>query len=197
MSYTSKLPPSWNDRPPPRQVEIDLSSPGLAVFELERLLYTGKAIVSHADEVWPKLYIGDQSSADNRSELTLHRITHVLNAAHSRLRGGAETYQGMNITYQGIEGRDCCDYDMSANFQTSADFIYRALSGGGTVLVHCAVGVSRSATLVLAYLMLKQHLTLVEAICAVKDNRGVIPNRGFLRQLIKLNAKIHGNHRQS
>lgn len=60
MSYISKLPPSWNDRPPPRQVEIDLSSPGLAVVDLERLLYTGKAIVSHADEVWPKLYIGDQ-----------------------------------------------------------------------------------------------------------------------------------------
>lgn len=60
----------------------------------------------------------------------------------------------------------------------------------GTVLVHCHVGVSRSATLVLAYLMLKQNLTLVEAICAVKDNRGVIPNRGFLRQLIRLNQQL-------
>lgn len=60
MSYTSKLPASWNDGPPPRKVEIDLSSPGLAVFELERLLFTGKAIISHADEVWPGLYIGDQ-----------------------------------------------------------------------------------------------------------------------------------------
>lgn len=59
MSYTAKLPAWWNDKPL-RQVEIDLSSPGLAVFELERLLFTGKAIVSHADEVWPRLYIGDQ-----------------------------------------------------------------------------------------------------------------------------------------
>lgn len=197
MSFIFKLPASWNDRPPPRKVEIDLSSPGLAVFELERLLYTGKAIISHADEVWPKLYIGDQSSADNRGEVAIHRITHVLNAAHSRLRGGGETYQGMNITYLGIEGRDCCDYDMSANFYAAAEFIHRALNGGGTVLVHCAVGVSRSATLVLAYLMLKQQLTLVEAICAVKDNRGIIPNRGFLRQLIKLDAKLHGRHLQA
>lgn len=60
MSYRSKLPASWNDSPAPRKVEIDLSSPGLAVFELERLLFTGKAIISHADEVWPRLYIGDQ-----------------------------------------------------------------------------------------------------------------------------------------
>lgn len=64
----------------------------------------------------------------------------------------------------------------------------------GKVLVHCHVGVSRSATLVLAYLMLKQNLTLVEAICAVKDNRGVIPNRGFLRQLIKLDGQLFGTH---
>lgn len=64
----------------------------------------------------------------------------------------------------------------------------------GKVLVHCHVGVSRSATLVLAYLMLKQNLSLVEAICAVKDNRGVIPNRGFLRQLIKLDGQLFGPH---
>lgn len=65
----------------------------------------------------------------------------------------------------------------------------------GKVLVHCHVGVSRSATLVLAYLMLKQNLTLVEAICAVKESRGVIPNRGFLRQLIKLDEQLFGKHR--
>lgn len=60
MSFASKLPASWKDGPPPRQVDIDLSSPGLAVFELEKLLQTGKAMLSHADEVWPRLYIGDQ-----------------------------------------------------------------------------------------------------------------------------------------
>ncbi|XP_041753189.1 dual specificity protein phosphatase 26 [Coregonus clupeaformis] len=197
MSFTSKLPPSWNDRPPPRKVEVDLSSPGLAVFELERLLFTGKAIISHADEVWPRLYIGDQDSATNVRQLANHRVTHVLNANHSKRRDGAETYLGMNIKYFGIEAHDSCNFDMSVNFQTAADFIHRALSEGGIVLVHCAVGVSRSATLVLAYLMLRQNLTLVDAICAVKDNRGVIPNRGFLRQLINLDSKLYGHLRNT
>lgn len=32
----------------------------LNVFELERLLYTGKTACNHADEVWPGLYLGDQ-----------------------------------------------------------------------------------------------------------------------------------------
>ncbi|CAB1322251.1 unnamed protein product [Coregonus sp. 'balchen'] len=197
MSFTSKLPPSWNDRPPPRKVEIDLSSPGLAVFELERLLFTGKAIISHADEVWPRLYIGDQDSATNVRQLANHRVTHVLNANHSKRRDGVETYLGMNIKYFGIEAHDSCNFDISVNFQTAADFIHRALSEGGIVLVHCAVGVSRSATLVLAYLMLRQNLTLVDAICAVKDNRGVIPNRGFLRQLINLDSKLYGHLRNT
>lgn len=60
MSYASKLPPSWRDGPPPRGVGVDLSSPALAVSALERLLLTGKGTSSHADEVWPRLYIGDQ-----------------------------------------------------------------------------------------------------------------------------------------
>ncbi|XP_069555821.1 dual specificity protein phosphatase 26-like [Brachyistius frenatus] len=194
MSYTSKLPASWNDDRPTRKVEIDLSSPGLAVFELERLLFTGKAIISHADEVWPRLYVGDQHSAENHADLSMHRITHILNAAHSQRRGQPEIYEAMRITYMGIEAHDSCEFDMSVNFQAAADFIHRALSRGGKVLVHCHVGVSRSATLVLAYLMLKHNLTLVEAICVVKDNRGVIPNRGFLRQLIKLDGQLFGKH---
>ncbi|XP_029366694.1 dual specificity protein phosphatase 26-like [Echeneis naucrates] len=195
MSYTSRLPASWKDKPPPRKVEIDLSSPGLAVFELERLLFTGKAIISHADEVWPRLYVGDQHSAENTADLSRHRITHILNAAHSKRRGQPDIYQSMKITYMGVEAHDSCNFDMSVNFQSAADFIHSALSRGGIVLVHCHVGVSRSATLVLAYLMLKQNLTLVEAICAVKENRGVIPNRGFLRQLIKLDGQLFGTHR--
>ncbi|MBW03206.1 Dual specificity protein phosphatase 26, partial [Eschrichtius robustus] len=60
----------------------------------------------------------------------------------------------------------------------------------GRILVHCAVGVSRSATLVLAYLMLYHRLTLVEAIRKVKDHRGIIPNRGFLRQLLALDRRL-------
>ncbi|XP_037113650.1 dual specificity protein phosphatase 26-like [Syngnathus acus] len=195
MSFTSKLPSSWNDRLPPRKVEIDLSSPGLAVCELERLLFTGKAIISHADEVWPRLYIGDQHSAENKNDLFKHGITHILNAAHSQRRGSPNIYQGMKISYMGVEANDSCTYDMSVNFQAAADFIHMALSRGGHVLVHCQVGVNRSATLVLAYLMLKQRLTLVEAICAVKENRGVIPNRGFLRQLIRLDRQLFGTHK--
>ncbi|KAM5172656.1 dual specificity protein phosphatase 26 [Mantella aurantiaca] len=166
----------------------------LSVYELEKILYTGKTTRNHADEVWPKLYLGDQEIAANKGELYQMRITHILNASHSRWRGGEEYYSGMNITYMGIEAQDSPTFDMSAHFQAAADFIHRALRERGKILVHCAVGVSRSATLVLAYLMIYHRMTLVEAINTVKDKRGIIPNRGFLRQLLDLESTLAQNH---
>ncbi|XP_069622610.1 dual specificity protein phosphatase 26 [Ranitomeya imitator] len=168
------------------------SHPILSVFDLEKILYTGKCIRNHADEVWPGLYLGDQEIAANKGELYQMRITHILNATHSRFRGGEEYYKGMNISYMGIDAQDSPTFDMSVHFNEAADFIHRALRERGKILVHCAVGVSRSATLVLAYLMIYHHMTLVEAINTVKDRRGIIPNRGFLRQLLELDNTLRG-----
>lgn len=61
----------------------------------------------------------------------MHRVTHILNAAHSKRRGQPDIYEGMTIAYMGIEAHDSCAFDMSVNFQAAADFIHRALSGGG------------------------------------------------------------------
>ncbi|KAM3924079.1 dual specificity protein phosphatase 26 [Leptodactylus fuscus] len=166
----------------------------LSVYELEKILYTGKSIRNHADEVWPGLYLGDQEIAANNGQLYRMGITHILNASHSRLRGGADNYKGMNVLYMGIDAQDSPTFDMSVHFYPAADFIHQALRGRGQILVHCAVGVSRSATLVLAYLMIYHHKTLVEAINTVKDRRGIIPNRGFLRQLLELDRTLRGKH---
>ncbi|XP_075711441.1 dual specificity protein phosphatase 26 [Rhinoderma darwinii] len=166
------------------------SHPILSVYELEKILYTGKTIRNHADEVQPGLYLGDQEIAANKGELYRMGITHILNATHSRFRGGDEYYKGMNILYMGIDAQDSPTFDMTVHFYPAADFIHRTLRKRGKILVHCAVGVSRSATLVLAYLMIYHHMTLVEAINTVKDRRGIIPNRGFLRQLLDLDNTL-------
>lgn len=66
----------------------------------------------------------------------------------------------------------------------------RSLSHVGKVLVHCARGISRSAALVLAYLMLREGLTLVEAVEAVRSHRNILPNAGFLKQLSQLDSAL-------
>uniref|UniRef100_A0A8V0Z2T2 Dual specificity protein phosphatase 26 n=2 Tax=Phasianidae TaxID=9005 RepID=A0A8V0Z2T2_CHICK len=189
MAFLSRFSRN-STRSPSRGVREERSHhPILSIFELERLLYTGKTACNHADEVWPGLYLGDQDIAANRRELAHLRITHILNASHSKWRGGAEYYEGTGIRYLGIEAHDSPSFDMSPYFYPAADFIHQALNEG-RILVHCAVGVSRSATLVLAYLMIRHHMPLVEAIKTVKDHRGIIPNRGFLRQLVALDNAL-------
>lgn len=69
------------------------------------------------------------------------------------------------------------------------------MSSSAKVLVHCVVGVSRSATLVLAYLMLRQQMSLRQAVIAVRQHRWVFPNRGFLHQLCQLDQKLQGGGR--
>lgn len=60
----------------------------------------------------------------------------------------------------------------------------------GKVLVHCAMGISRSATLVLAFLMIYENKNLVEALKIVREHRGVCPNTGFLSQLRELDLRL-------
>ena len=60
----------------------------------------------------------------------------------------------------------------------------------GKVLVHCVMGRSRSASLVLAYLMMEQGLSVVGAIEHVRQRRCILPNHGFLRQLRALDIAL-------
>jgi len=51
-------------------------------------------------------------------------------------------------------------------------------------------GVSRSATCVLAYLMIKKNMLATDAIHLVRTNRDIHPNNGFLRQLAELDNRL-------
>jgi protein-tyrosine phosphatase len=62
--------------------------------------------------------------------------------------------------------------------------IKKALSEGKRVLVHCAAGVSRSATLVAAYLIIERSIPVQEALSVILKKRECInPNVGFISQL--------------
>jgi protein-tyrosine phosphatase len=61
----------------------------------------------------------------------------------------------------------------------------------GKVFVHCHQGRSRSASIVLSYLMLYQGMTVQEAMKTVRLKREVSPNDGFIKRLCELNWDLH------
>ncbi|KAM7073811.1 dual specificity protein phosphatase 13A isoform 4-T4 [Molossus nigricans] len=132
-------------------------------------------------------------AARDRSRLTQLGITHVVNVAAGKFQvdTGAKFYHGMPVEYYGIEADDNPFFDLSVYFLPVARYIRTALSvPQGRVLVHCAMGVSRSATVVLAFLMIYENMTLVQAIQKVQAHRDICPNSGFLRQLQVLDNRL-------
>ncbi|EPS70614.1 hypothetical protein M569_04148, partial [Genlisea aurea] len=85
------------------------------------------------------------------------------------------------------------DADIRDIFQEAHDFVHQVEQIDGKVLVHCFEGKSRSATLVLSYLMLRKGFKMAEAWKALKRvHRRAQPNDGFARILLSLDETLHG-----
>lgn len=121
------------------------------------------------------LYLGDHTAAANDIYLKKYGITHVLNIT----REIACKFPSSFI-YKQIKLDDSPDENLMDHFDSTNQFIDDCRVDGGTVLVHCMAGVSRSATVVLAYLVWKQNLTVAQAFKLVRAKRYINPNIGFM-----------------
>lgn len=80
---------------------------------------------------------------------------------------------------------------ISEHFFSVHKIISQAVSENKNVVVHCAAGMSRSPTLVIAYLMIENRWNYEEAISFVRKRREIIdPNVGFIKQLKGLEYKL-------
>jgi protein-tyrosine phosphatase len=150
----------------------------------------------HISEIIPnKLYLGCESAAKYVPDTPYAhptsgepiRITHVLNVAN----GVRCFYKDSPSVYRTTNDKKMIDYlkipmldDEQYNLLQHLDQIFDFIDNGQVVLVHCAMGISRSTACVIAYLMKTRNWTYGEAFNHVKKNRRIIcPNRGFKRQL--------------
>ena len=80
---------------------------------------------------------------------------------------------------------DLPDEDLLSHFNASNDFISDCIERqGGSCLVHCFRGRSRSATVVAAYLMHKNGYSAHKAIAKIRSKRPSInPHESFMAQL--------------
>ncbi|KAJ6375300.1 hypothetical protein OIU77_000308 [Salix suchowensis] len=138
------------------------------------------------------LFIGGTLAA--RSVYTLQHvgITHILCLCANEI-GQSESQHPDLFQYKNFLISDHEDSNISSIFGEASDFIDLVESIGGRVLVHCFEGRSRSATLVLAYLMLRKKFTLLEAWNALRRaHRRAQPNDGFAKVLLDLDRQLHG-----
>ncbi|XP_034538182.1 dual specificity phosphatase DUPD1-like, partial [Notolabrus celidotus] len=168
-----------------------------SLTDLRQFIWTNRKPVAHVNQVWPNLYIGDESVARDKPTLSSLGVTHIVNAAagRHRINTGLNFYKDLEVVYLGVEAADHPEFDLRPFFHSSAQFIDSALKQNGKVFVHCAMGVSRSGALVLAYLMICHGLSLVDAIIALRLNRDIGPNSGFLEQLRQLELSLRAQSR--
>ncbi|KAG5831526.1 hypothetical protein ANANG_G00304620 [Anguilla anguilla] len=133
------------------------------------------------------------ATARDKATLSQLGITHVVNAAAGphRINTDPQVYADVAIEYRGVEAADNAGFDLRPFFHPTAEFIQkRCPKKASKVLVHCGAGISRAPSMVLAYLMICEDLTLVEAINAIEKHRHVFPNEGFLDQLRHLDTTL-------
>ena len=126
------------------------------------------------------LYLGNINAAEDVATLLRMNIRAVLTVASASYL----SYDKKDIpSHRIIPAEDFESFNLAAYFTDGTEYLEQKL-GTSNVLCHCLAGVSRSATMVIAYLMKKNNWKYDKALEYVREKRAIVyPNQGFVRQL--------------
>ncbi|KAF2672650.1 dual specificity protein phosphatase 12 [Microthyrium microscopicum] len=130
------------------------------------------------------VYIGGIFTLRRKAQLEQASITHVLSVLRmpGYLDRDKELFAGYKCML--VEVDDVEDENLLQHFKATNAFIQNGLDSGGSVLVHCAMGKSRSGTCCVAYMMQKFQISPTEALEQIRQVRPIVePNEGFMQQL--------------
>ena len=124
-----------------------------------------------------QIWLGNLAAAQNIQALQDRGIIKVLTVMNgSNLKYNIED----GFIHKKVEVVDLGDQNIIQYFGECLNFI----EGEERVLVHCSAGASRSATIVIAYLMWAKRMRYEKASEGVRNKRYVVcPNFGFREQL--------------
>ncbi|KAI8137494.1 protein-tyrosine phosphatase-like protein [Fennellomyces sp. T-0311] len=162
------------------QTTLDLESPLYQTLECGPDGKPGGILVtSLGQEVIPGLWIGGYKAFEDQSFLRKNKISFILTLGHFK-----QQYPEEQFTHEIIPITDNPEANIIQYFPVTNSFIGTALDSGKRILVHCLAGVSRSPTVVAAYLMNKRRLHPKAALAIIKQTRPFVnPNAGFMNQL--------------
>lgn len=171
------LPAEYSDCPPPWLYRMDGSLPS--------------RILSY-------MYLGNLLHANNCGLLQALGIKRVLSIGEEVLwtKDEKKTFGKDNVmTVKDLQDNGCDP--LQCQFRRCLDFIDQGHRHDEPVLVHCRVGVSRSATICIAEVMRTLKLSLPRAYCYVRARRlNVIiqPHLRFMYELLKFEESLATRH---
>jgi len=131
------------------------------------------------DKITEKIYLGNIEGARNIEYFKKEKINYIISLAGNMF---TPSYNNNNIiTFQKIiDIEDDPRENIIKYFKECIDIIDKA----NKIFIHCMAGVSRSATIVICYLMWKEKKGVNEILKKVREKRSSVgPNFGFMKQL--------------
>ncbi|KAG9453688.1 hypothetical protein H6P81_006592 [Aristolochia fimbriata] len=185
----------WPHPPTPsgssnRGLKLDLSSfqqkpdPTGTLVKKDKIAFFDKECSKVAEHI----YLGGDAVARDRDILIKNGITHVLNCVGFV----SPEYFKADFVYKTLWLQDSPSEDITSILYDVFDYFEDVREQRGRVLVHCCQGVSRSTSLVIAYLMWREGQSFEDAFQYVKAARGIAdPNMGFTCQLLQCQKRVH------
>ncbi|XP_028304247.1 dual specificity protein phosphatase 8 isoform X2 [Gouania willdenowi] len=137
--------------------------------------------------ILPHLYLGSQKDVLNKDLMAQNGITYVLNASNTCPKPDfiSESH------FMRIPVNDNYCEKLLPWLEKTNEFIDKAKVSNCRVIVHCLAGISRSATIAIAYIMKTMGLSSDDAYRFVKDRRpSISPNFNFLGQLLEFEKDL-------
>lgn len=151
---------------------------------------------SEEGEAQCRLWLGDRVAAANAARLGVEAVVNCAPRHVAAPEPAPARYLELDLSDAPVVSRESGEVsfdDAAQHFEGACAFINEAMDAGLSVLVHCAGGVSRSATVVLAYLIAREGMSLRDAYEYLSSVRAVIgPNATFFTQLVELEERVHG-----
>lgn len=136
-------------------------------------------------ELYPNLFISNRITAENIDILREKKITCIISITNSFTdKQILNEYAKLRIDRYSYFLFDSPNENIKRVSDITDKIIDHYLSLGGRVLVHCEMGISRSASVVISYIMKKENKSYEQVLSDVRKIRKIInPNPGFVRQL--------------
>jgi len=135
------------------------------------------------------VYIGNLDVAKNLEWLKKN-VEAIVNVSED-----IENFYPRHFAYLRIPVNDSPNTKIIKFFDCANQFIREKVKNGGSVLVHCQKGDSRSVTIILCYLLKYHNISLKEAIDLLQT-KGIshILNKGFVNQLSIFEKRVFGKN---